>query len=342
SQSQAIDVNLLQYGRYCSMKPTSGDLWPFFAVTTVDPCASLRQSFPGATILHAGYYSASGRNNVVVMCNNRTFVKAYTGLGRAPITLADNDIIDNGLKRCEINIAPDNWPIFSAPFTNTEANISARQISTSGFFDHAYSPIDPALWGGVPRTPGTLAEVVSWEGQDVTGLRADNALSSQWSMLASTPVLAVAAGTVVRSQSITLPRCQTPLQEIWVRHTLGTGDYQETFITYYGRLSRRDVATGATITKGQQLGLSGSSGCAATPHLHFEVTRLSNLATTYRIGTFNPDTDLITSGMIDPFGWDANGVDPWAYRFIGSSIQGRPVGALSIRLWDRILPQDPR
>jgi murein DD-endopeptidase MepM/ murein hydrolase activator NlpD len=41
----------------------------------------------------------------------------------------------------------------------------------------------------------------------------------------------------------------------------------------YGHLSRRLVATGDSVTPGQVIGLTGSTGRSTAPHLHFEIRR---------------------------------------------------------------------
>jgi murein DD-endopeptidase MepM/ murein hydrolase activator NlpD len=48
-------------------------------------------------------------------------------------------------------------------------------------------------------------------------------------------------------------------------------DHGNTLATLYGHLSRIAVADGATVTRGQVLGYSGSTGYSTGPHLHFEV-----------------------------------------------------------------------
>ncbi|MBD3004856.1 M23 family metallopeptidase [Streptomyces sp. 5-10] len=51
--------------------------------------------------------------------------------------------------------------------------------------------------------------------------------------------------------------------QIVIRHEDGT-------YTQYAHLSRIDVRAGSTVTGGKQIGLSGATGNAFGPHLHFE------------------------------------------------------------------------
>jgi hypothetical protein len=76
-------------------------------------------------------------------------------------------------------------------------------------------------------------------------------------------------------------------------------------------LSRIDVASGQTVTAGQQIGLAGGVGCSQNPHLHFEVQRVTQVNGT------NP-------APIDPYGWDGAATDPW---------KANGEGAESIKLW---------
>lgn len=127
-----------------------------------------------------------------------------------------------------------------------------------------------------------------------------------------TPMLAVAAGTVVR-----LERTQTPFfcpilnrnvsdqQSVWLEHLLPGGLRLQSWYVHLGRI---DVTVGQTVSAGQVVGLSGNSGCAIFPALHFEVYRVS-------------ETRLTT---IDPYGWTGPFSDPWA-----SHAEGGP----SIQLW---------
>jgi murein DD-endopeptidase MepM/ murein hydrolase activator NlpD len=90
-----------------------------------------------------------------------------------------------------------------------------------------------------------------------------------------------------------------------------TAPNNERFETVYGHLSRIDVREGQFVRAGQQIGLSGSTGCSSGPHLHFGVNRLTN-------------TNNGQKTLIDPYGWSGNRPDPWSLQ---------PDGAKSVYLW---------
>lgn len=48
-------------------------------------------------------------------------------------------------------------------------------------------------------------------------------------------------------------------------------NHGDNLITLYAHLSERLVEVGQTVTKGEQIGISGNSGLSSGPHLHFEV-----------------------------------------------------------------------
>ncbi len=50
-------------------------------------------------------------------------------------------------------------------------------------------------------------------------------------------------------------------------------DHGNGYQTLYGHLSRIDVGAGQNVSRGQQLGLRGSTGRSTGPHVHFEVRR---------------------------------------------------------------------
>lgn len=73
-----------------------------------------------------------------------------------------------------------------------------------------------------------------------------------------TSVHAVGAGTVVEAGW-----GGAYGNNVVIKHLDGT-------YTQYGHLGSLDVSVGETVTPGQQIGLSGSSGNSSGPHLHFE------------------------------------------------------------------------
>lgn len=78
---------------------------------------------------------------------------------------------------------------------------------------------------------------------------------------AGTPVMAAARGAVVwRGNKLGYSNC------IVIRH--GTH-----LSTIYGHLSHIGVDTGQSVSKGEAIGLSGSTGFSTGPHLHFEVRK---------------------------------------------------------------------
>jgi hypothetical protein len=135
-------------------------------------------------------------------------------------------------------------------------------------------------------------------------------------MPTGTPVLAVAAGTVVSAATSNVPfycplldKDVSDMISVAVAHTLPGG---VSVISRYLHLSRLDVSVGQVVAAGAQLGLSGSTGCSSGPHLHFETYRAAAQSRTGRVTT------------IDPYGWAAPSVDPW---------DAHAEGAPSIYLW---------
>jgi len=134
-----------------------------------------------------------------------------------------------------------------------------------------------------------------------------------WPVPEGTPVLAAGPGEVRRAATETPFFCPFLGRDVsgmyvQVAHVAPQG---ETFVTEYLHLSQFLVATGARVSAGQPLGLSGNTGCSTGPHLHFAVYR--------QFG--NRAQGLIP---VDPFGWQGSGADPWA---------ADPDGASSPWLW---------
>jgi len=164
-----------------------------------------------------------------------------------------------------------------------------------------------------------------------------------------TPIYAMADGVVdmARFRDVTYA-CGSgngTQAEIYIRHRFsgGKGRYDEYYESYYAHLEWIAVSTGTTVHKGDLLGYSGHSGCTGgTPHLHYQVMRLTNTAAklSYPLvintsfGQFDdPNSDLGYRHVIDPGGFyapTAPAFDPWAWRSFTSTLDW---GAQSVNLW---------
>lgn len=197
----------------------------------------------------------------------------------------------------DLEPAPTNPTVrlFRQPFRGTFLN--------SAPFDH---DLPLGLQGG-----GDNNYILTWWGGRIDGIW-NGHNGHDWLLPEGTPVLAVAVGEVVYAGFEPPFLCESLGQVsaliVRLRHGAPTG---ETFDSQYVHLSRINVTQGQTVEVGQQLGLSGMTGCAGGPHLHFDVFRLTH-------------TNNGQPTRIDPFGWEGPGADPWAQH---------PNGAPSVWLW---------
>jgi len=194
-------------------------------------------------------------------------------------------------------VDPLNIPFFDKPF--------AREYPVANFLDH---DVPQEFVDANTRFTTYWGEVHS-----NTGGMTDGHSGYDFLMPVGTPLLAVAAGVVARTQATNAPffcpslnRDVADQQGVWIEHQLPGGVRVQ---SWYVHLSRIDVAVGQQISAGQQIGLSGNSGCSTAPHLHFEVFRMR-------------DNNILTT--IDPYGWTGLAVDPWS---------ANPQGSTSIQLW---------
>jgi len=86
-----------------------------------------------------------------------------------------------------------------------------------------------------------------------------------------------------------VPGCHTCLSGQTVEIDHGNG-----LMTFYGHLSHILVSRGQHVTRGQVIAVSGMTGTATGPHLHFGVYYLDG------------------AGPVDPYGWSGAGADPYA------------------------------
>jgi murein DD-endopeptidase MepM/ murein hydrolase activator NlpD len=84
-----------------------------------------------------------------------------------------------------------------------------------------------------------------------------------------TPVLAAGAGIVVKSGWNIRGGYGYAME---LDHTT-TADTVNKFTTFYGHLSKINVVTGEIVSRGDTIGLVGSTGYSTGPHLHYEMTQ---------------------------------------------------------------------
>jgi murein DD-endopeptidase MepM/ murein hydrolase activator NlpD len=206
-----------------------------------------------------------------------------------------------GAQRCSGKPGPKNrvLPVLQRPFDG--------QYPVYNLVDH-----DLPLPGEI-RAATVADKELTYCGIQALGL-AEGYPGYAFGLPAGTPVLAAADGEVIAAG--TMPPFACPLtmrlvddqQAVDLRHdTLGNVG----FITRYVHLSKVLVKPGDKVVAGQRIGLSGQSGCALGPLLYFEVKRLTGTR------TGQPT-------VVDPYGWDGPGDDPWAKN---------ERGAESLYLW---------
>lgn len=97
---------------------------------------------------------------------------------------------------------------------------------------------------------------------------------------ANVPVVAAADGVVIRSYySSSYGNC------IFIAHSING----QVYTTVYAHLESRGVGSGATVSKGQQIGYMGNTGQSTGKHLHFEIHK----------GPWN----AAKSNAVDPMGY---------------------------------------
>lgn len=103
------------------------------------------------------------------------------------------------------------------------------------------------------------------------------------------PIAAAAPGRVMFAGWY-VPSCHTCLSGQTIEIDHGNG-----LMTYYGHLSQIKVGKGQYVSRGQVIGISGMTGTATGPHLHFGVYHLN-----------------CNGCPVDPYGWSGPGADPYS------------------------------
>lgn len=137
-----------------------------------------------------------------------------------------------------------------------------------------------------------------WNDRILPGVDSHNGYD--WLVPIGTPVLAAGAGRVVSAGLGTASACPllggAIVAPLFVQIAHGAKP-NELIETLYLHLSRVDVKVGDEVTAGQQVGLSGTTGCSTGPHLHFGAYRVRGNENRIRV--------------MDPYGWSSSSQDPW-------------------------------
>lgn len=323
------------YGYYCSMSWPDGRF--AFAFEGSDPCGDLRRRSAGGIVERAGIYSLQGWNNAMVRCGTFFDVRKNTGQSALRTIQAQAE----GKSRCVFVASPVDLPIFVRPYAPATVNPDAGMVHATGF---DYAQFGRSLDASMFRegASGNATQIDHWGRAHTDGQ--DNHEGHDYMLGLGRGIRAVAAGRVlaVRQRDTSGGAGCTPLQpEIYIVHRVGSGEYEERFVSYYAHMDTMSVSTGQDVTAGQQIGTAGTKGCSSGPHLHLSITRLTNLTGSRFLEFSLVDTgrgDTGMAGRIDPYGWQApRHIDPWAWMYLGEYYDYdrrlQDPGAFSINLW---------
>lgn len=169
---------------------------------------------------------------------------------------------------------------------------------------------DPTFDAGYARTPGRQ-DYLYYDGHDGY----DYGLTYE-------PIAAAAGGVVILS-GWAVPSCHSCLSGLTIEISHGNG-----LLTYYGHLSQLYVGDGQVVRRGQVIGLSGMTGTATGPHLHFGVYHMNG------------------GGPVDPYGWSGSYPDPYPKDegdlWLGGSPRYADIPLPKVAIKASVSPTDPR
>jgi murein DD-endopeptidase MepM/ murein hydrolase activator NlpD len=195
-----------------------------------------------------------------------------------------------------IDVAPASIPFLNRPFQGTYALVN---------------PVDHDVPEEFVDDNGVQ---IDWTGE--TSHFLDGHSGYDWELPEGTPVLAAQDGRINiagRETPFSCPLLNGDTVAALLVNVLHQAPTGELFASLYYHLSRVDVTVGDSVQAGEQLGLSGNTGCSTGPHLHFEVIRELYTRDGFRNGV-----------VTDPYGWIGTQDDPWLLD---------AHGAVSSNLW---------
>jgi len=217
---------------------------------------------------------------------------------------------------------PGPVPFLDLPWDYEGKGLSFNEaaFSINSYFDHEY----PLLGSGLGEPDYALGLIVNFKGfprikKDYSshdgydygrGAKANN----------GDPVLAAAAGCASYSYS------SAGGHTIKIDH----GNYYQTRYLHLQDtgLITKETSSCMNVSKGQQIGIVGSTGNSTGAHIHFGVVEDKN-----KDGNFE---DNVPDGATDPFGWQSKEQDPWP-AFVFDYAGQRRTGNRSYYLWKKKL-----
>ncbi|NEC69409.1 LysM peptidoglycan-binding domain-containing M23 family metallopeptidase [Streptomyces sp. SID9727] len=168
-------------------------------------------------------------------------MKLTLGAKAAPAAATPSEAPAKTAEKTEAKAAPKTE-------TKTEAQAEAKTEAAPAAQDNASGYVHPVPGN---HTTAYRASGANWSSGSHTGI--------DFPVSTGTSVKAITSGTVV-----TAGWGGAYGNQVVIKHA--DGRYSQ-----YGHMSSLSVSAGQTVTAGQQVGLSGSTGNATGPHLHFEV-----------------------------------------------------------------------
>lgn len=217
---------------------------------------------------------------VILMTLALSFVTAFTDVGfllRTSIVgipeHAPYDGVTNPVKKVP------NWVKVSAEKgKGLYKELAENELVDLPYYDpvQLYTSVDTLKWGDANDDKIRIAKItypVPYMGNYLLDGR-ENAGSHpavDIKLPIGTPIYAIGNGTVVKTSEINSGFGY----HIVIQHnnfpSYSSASKKETIYSSYSHLSGVLVKQGQVVTKGQQIGLSGETGTATTPHLHFQI-----------------------------------------------------------------------
>ena len=168
-------------------------------------------------------------------------------------------------KSTQVTVAPGNFTTgdinvpenYVNPNDAEQKQIAGDEVLKKRAYGHSAPHI---LWSGDFVKPVSAASTPSFgESRILNEEKTSLHTGTDYPAKEGTPVLAANSGTVVLTRNL------------FYEGDTVIVDHGEGLFTVYLHLSRTDVKEGDKLRKGDRLGLSGSSGRATGPHLHFGI-----------------------------------------------------------------------